>query len=172
MSKNLLERLGIKHRSSRGFTLMEVLVVLGIGTAIAGAMSMSIASITEITPLNNNRALTLRQVQNAGFWISRDVQMAQVVNPEPSGNVLVHLEWDEYDGNNYQVDYVFIDDELRRQLNGDTPGMLIAQNIVVADCDFQQDATFATKYIVTVKAELGQAVVERTYEAWQRTTAP
>jgi len=167
-----LERMMRKH--NRGFTLIELLVVLGIGTTIAGVMSMTIASVMRLVPLNNDRVVTLRQVQNTGFWISRDVQMARIVTiGPPGGELLVHLEWDEYDDSNNRVDYVFIDDELRRQLNGDTPGMLIAEYILAPpDSGFEQDATFDTKYILTVKATKDEAVVERTYEMWQRITVP
>ncbi|MBM3155618.1 MAG: prepilin-type N-terminal cleavage/methylation domain-containing protein [Chloroflexi bacterium] len=144
-------RINLAVGQNRGLTLVELLVAIAIGTAIMGVMSMSIASIMKITPLNNDRVITLNQVQNAGYWVSRDVLMAQVVDPEPSANVLMHLEWDEWDGTHKAVDYVFDGDELRRVLNDDSPGMLIARYVVAADTRFEAVSGNST-YRLTIKA--------------------
>ena len=110
-----------------GFTLIEVLVTVGILGAIMGVLSMTVISIMIITPRTNDWAIALRQVQNAGYWVSRDVLMAQTVTPQPASGVLLTLEWDDSDGTHYEVDYVFDADELRRQLNGGSPGTFIAE---------------------------------------------
>jgi prepilin-type N-terminal cleavage/methylation domain-containing protein len=161
-------RIGLATGEDRGFTLIELLVTLAIGTAIVGVMSMSITSIMKVTPLNNDRVITLNQVQNAGYWISRDVQMAQVVNPEPSANVLLHLEWDDYDESHNAVDYVFDVDTLWRRLNDASPGMLIAQYVVVADTSFDMVSSNST-YRLTIKAAKDEArPIQKTYDITKR----
>ena len=155
------------NRSEKGFTLIELLVTVGILGAIMGVMSMVVTSIMIITPRTNDWAITLRQVQNAGYWISRDVLMSENVTVDEPG-VFLALEWDDGDGTHYEVDYVFSDDELRRQLNGASPGTLIAQYIVEADTSFVVDAVVDTKYNLTVKASHGGVEVERTYQVTPR----
>ncbi len=156
--------------NQKGFTLIEVLVTVGILGAIMGVLSMTVISIMIITPRTNDWAIALRQVQNAGYWISRDVLMSQIVTPAQNpGDPLVALEWDDGDGTHYEVDYVVTDDdELRRELNGASPGILIAQYIVGVGTDttFVDDGN--NKYMLTVKASHGDAEVGRVYQVTPR----
>jgi prepilin-type N-terminal cleavage/methylation domain-containing protein len=87
-------------RSEKGFTLIEMLIVLGIMGAIGGAMTVTTATIAKITPQNNDQVVILRQVQNAGYWITRDVQMAQAVNSNPASGIL-ELTTKEYIAGSY-----------------------------------------------------------------------
>ena len=159
--------------NQKGFTLIEVLVTVGILGAIMGVLSMTVISIMTITPRTNDWAIALGQVQNAGYWISRDVLMSQIVTPAQNpGDPLVALEWNDGGGTHYEVDYVFISgdsgEELRRQLNGASPGILIAQYIVEVDTSFEEDAVVDDKYNLTVKASCGEAEVERVYQVTPR----
>jgi prepilin-type N-terminal cleavage/methylation domain-containing protein len=148
--------------NQKGFTLIEVLVTVGILGAIMGVMSMTVMSIMIIAPRSSNWAIALRQVQNAGYWISRDVLMSENVTVDEPG-VFLALEWDDGGGAHYEVDYVFSDGELRRQLNGASPGTLVAQYIVEADTSFVVDDLVDTKYDLTVKASHDGVEVERVY---------
>jgi len=153
--------------NQKGFTLIEVLVTVGVLGAIMGVLSMTVISIMIITPRTNDWAIALRQVQNAGYWISRDVLMSENVIVDEPG-VFVALEWNDGGGTHYEVDYVFNGDELRRQLNGASPGILIAQHIVEVDTSFEEDAVVDDKYNLTVKASCGEAEVERVYQVTPR----
>ena len=148
--------------NDKGFTLIELVVTVGILGTVIGVMSMTVTQLMIITPKTNDWAIALRQVQNAGYWISRDVLMSENVTFDEPGAFLA-LEWNDGDGTHYEVDYVFSDDELRRQLNGASPGTLIAQYIVEADTGFVVDALVDTKYNLTVKASHGGVEVERVY---------
>ncbi|MBM3155157.1 MAG: hypothetical protein FJ008_07450 [Chloroflexi bacterium] len=161
-------RINLAVGQNRGLTLVELLVAIAIGTAIVGVMSMSIVSILKITPLNNDRAVVFQQVQNAGYHISRDVQMAQVVTPEPSSGVLVSIVWDEWNGTHNEVEYVFDGDKLRRKLNGASPGRLIAEYVVVADTSFGAVGGGDGTYRLTMKASKGEASLQRTYDVTTR----
>ena len=61
----------------KGFTLIELLVGLSIAAFVVGAASMTTITMMRLSPKTNNWAIALRQVQDAGYWISRDVQMSQ-----------------------------------------------------------------------------------------------
>ena len=88
---------------------------------------------------------------------------SETVTPQPASGVLLTLEWDDSDGTHYEVDYVFDGDELRRQLNGGSPGTFIAEYIVEADTSFEEDLAVDNKYKLTIKASRGEAEVERSY---------
>jgi len=155
-----------------GFTLVELLVAIAIGTAIVGVMSMSIASMMKITPLNNDRSIVLQQVQNAGYWITRDVGGSSNVTAEPEAGVLVRMQQKEgYPAVTSEVEYVFDDTTLRRQVDGVVPGMLIAQYIVVANTSFEAVISSNSTYRLTVKAAKGEVELERIYDAYQRYVA-
>lgn len=76
-------RLGLIHKDQRGFTLIELLVALAITGAIAGGIVTAIFQIFTVNTQSNEHMLAIRQVQNAGDWISHDTQMAQSIDADP-----------------------------------------------------------------------------------------
>jgi prepilin-type N-terminal cleavage/methylation domain-containing protein len=156
----------------KGFTLIELLVSLAILGAIMGVMSAAVIIIMKTSSQNNEWNINLRQVQNAGYWISKDALMAQVVDTGKPG-VLLSLSWSDWAGNSYTVDYVVLEDEdntLIRRLN-DGSEFLIAEYIVPADttCNWYGEEN---KLKVTIKASVHEGRdVERTYEISPRPVA-
>ncbi|MEL7562305.1 type II secretion system protein [Dehalogenimonas sp. 4OHTPN] len=63
-------------RRERGFTLVEILVAMAILTVIMAAVAMTTMSIFNTNDLSQNRTLAIRNVQNAGQWMSRDALQA------------------------------------------------------------------------------------------------
>ena len=57
-------------KNQRGFTLIEVLIAVAIGGAIAGAGSMATRQVMTETVRNNNHEIAVRQVQIAGRWVT------------------------------------------------------------------------------------------------------
>jgi len=100
-------------KNQRGFTLIEVLIAVAIGGAIAGAGSMATRQVITETVRNNNHEIAVRQVQNAGHWVTRDTQMAQSVLVGDEDGFPLTLTWqdwdedeeDEIDPDEYQVVY-------------------------------------------------------------------
>lgn len=72
--------------SERGFTLIEMVVVVGIAAVVVGAASMAVITMMRLSPQNSDWAIALRQVQDAGYWISRDVQMSKNAITVGNGN--------------------------------------------------------------------------------------
>ena len=83
----------------KGYTLIELLIAITIMVAASGAASMAIFQIFRGMESNNDHMTAVQQVQNAGYWISRDAQMAQSVTTDgltlPDFLVINWTEWDE-----------------------------------------------------------------------------
>lgn len=70
----------IKHRvnhAERGFTLAEVLVGIAIIGIIAVPLGIATYQVIVNNERSNNHMMAVGEVQNTGFWVSRDVQMAE-----------------------------------------------------------------------------------------------
>lgn len=160
--------------TEKGFTLVEVLITLAILGAIMGVMTAAVFTIMKTGSQNDEWNVNLRQVQNAGQWISRDALMAQVVDTDKPG-VFLNLSWSDWDGNSSSIDYVFDGNTLTRRLNGGA-AILIAQYIV-------HDGTLTSptkcvwtdadnKLNVTIRASLkGSRYVQKAYEIHPRPVA-
>ncbi len=67
------------RKSDKGFTLVELLVGLTIMVIVVGTASAAIITMMRLSPRTNSWAIALRQVQDAGYWISRDVYQSQTI---------------------------------------------------------------------------------------------
>ena len=63
----------------KGFTLVELLISVAVTALIAVAAGSAIFQIFQSNDRNSDHMTAVRQVQNAGYWISRDAQRAQIV---------------------------------------------------------------------------------------------
>jgi prepilin-type N-terminal cleavage/methylation domain-containing protein len=87
------------RRKEIGYTIIELLIAVSIMALASVAAGMAMYQVFGGTEDNNNNMTALHQVQNAGYWISRDAQMAISVNttddlvfPE-----FLHTGWTEWD---------------------------------------------------------------------------
>ena len=97
-------------KGQKGFTFLELLLALTISALIAGATLGSIFQVMKNTQRNNNQLTATREVQNAGFWIGKDAQLAQIVTVNMTTPYFLQLDWTEgFSGDIYQVVYTFED---------------------------------------------------------------
>jgi prepilin-type N-terminal cleavage/methylation domain-containing protein len=164
----------------KGFTLIELLVGISIAAFVVGAASMTTITMMRLTPQTNNWAIALHQVQNAGHWISRDIQMSQgditVGDGNPTFLTLTLPEWDDNldEVVNKTVVYEFEDmsgDLKMLMRNNQTDGeqMMIAEYISTNNND--TIATYNSDNLTltfTITATSGDVPVTRDYEAMQR----
>ena len=85
--------------SDKGFTLIEVLISITIMALASGAAGAAIFQILRNTERNSDHMNAVRQVENAGYWISRDAEMSSSANATgiltpPNFLVLNWTEWD------------------------------------------------------------------------------
>jgi prepilin-type N-terminal cleavage/methylation domain-containing protein len=168
----------------KGFTLIELLVGLSIAAFVVGAASMTTITMIRLTPQTNNWAIALHQVQNAGHWISHDVQMSENVtvdeNPAtPEFLTLIVPEWDEVSETvvNRTIIYDFEDmpDGLKKLMRTDQDTgeqILIAEFISYTEADYSENCTDNCTLTFTITATSGDVDVTRDYEAMQRVPTP
>ena len=84
----------------KGYTVIELLVAITIMFLASGAAGAAIFQVFRNVERNNDHMTVVRQLHNAGYWISRDAQMALSVNttanvPLPDFLSLSWTEWDD-----------------------------------------------------------------------------
>lgn len=160
------------QRTEKGFSLIEAVIGLAVISVIIVAMSMTITTIVTNSQGTTERSVVLRQVQNTGYSISHDVQMAENVTPDGTGGFPLTLDIpvDTDQNNDYSVDYLFDGDKIIRQVY-DSSHTLIKETVVAEYIDVDE-TTFTTlgsnAYELTVRASTGEAVAERSYQVKQR----
>lgn len=155
-----LPRLGLLNRGRKGFTLIELAIAMAIAGIIAAAVTMTMFQIVDTSGRTSNHMTVVRQVESAGYWFSKDVQMAQVVTPtplpDPDGLPLI-LNWTEWDGMAHVVTYELQDAELVRDYDGQQD--VVAQFI---DSVVVEPRPYAGgKVTFTVTARLGDGSAEQ-----------
>ncbi|MBA7565592.1 hypothetical protein ES708_07277 [subsurface metagenome] len=161
-------------RGQKGFTLVEILVVVAILGVIAVPLAYMTITLLTNPARSNDENVVLQQVRNVGDWISRDVQMARTVDfDEP--DVFLTLSIPYVDDNNeekdYRVDYLFDGAKLKRQLY-DSSGNLTSETFI-ADYIDTAITSFSTVnatglHQLEVRAIRGEAEITLKYEASQR----
>jgi len=155
----------------KGYTLIELLIVLAILGVIMGPMAMSVSSMYQNFNIGRDSSLALRQVQNTGYWITSDIKRARTVNTNDP-DVFLRLQcyyWD--DGtqtmiDNQQVDYIFNTGTLRRVVGGTS--IQIAEFIDQTTTIIVPEGESPTKYTLTVKSIYGNQQETRQYVATPR----
>jgi prepilin-type N-terminal cleavage/methylation domain-containing protein len=101
------------NRNQVGFTLIELVVAIAISGVITGAITTTIFQVIESSARTNNHMTVVRQVQDAGYWVSHDAQMAQNVEladesvDDPDGTRFpLTVTWTDWDSSEvHQVVY-------------------------------------------------------------------
>jgi len=171
-------------QSERGFTLIETLVGIAILALIAGAATMATFQVINVTKSSNDHITAVRQVQNAGYWISRDALMAEnvIVDDLTPPDFLI-LNWTEWgydeDSTYHSVRYSFQDlsdgiGKLRRTYwssAGINEEILVAEYIYYnpGDSDNTTKASYPSSVLtVQIAASFEEANETREYRVWHR----
>ena len=90
-----------KNWTQRGFSLIELLVVITLMGVILPAVGMSVYQITRGTQSSNNRMTAINSVQRAGEYISSDVRQSQIsLNYGASSGFPLNITWTDYGATN------------------------------------------------------------------------
>jgi prepilin-type N-terminal cleavage/methylation domain-containing protein len=168
-------RFRLINKDQRGFSLIEFLTALGITAIIGAVITLTLFQVITGSTRTNNHMTALTQVQSAGFWMSNDTQMAQIINP-PSGGFPLTLTWTEWgdgepNGNQHNVVYTLLGDELQRQhVITDTGGTVIEDSVAVVAEHITGSTCNVTSGLLsfTVTATVQGQSETRTYEVVPR----
>jgi prepilin-type N-terminal cleavage/methylation domain-containing protein len=178
---DLFEIMNMKKlkKGQRGFTLIELLIVIAITGLITAGLTTTIMQVLTMSHRTANRMTAVRQVQQAGFWVSPDVMMAQNVTPGGCTNCLLTLTWKEEGGtgDSHNVTYKLIDMSgglkmlqrehyLNNSPNPDST-ITVAEYIDLAETSFIEDPEGGALNF-TVTATVGEQSETRIYEVKRR----
>lgn len=180
--------------NQKGFTLIELMIAIAITALITGGAASAIFQVFNVNTLNSDHMKAIRQVQNAGFWISQDSQMAQIVvtgddvgTAEYEILILTWTGW-EYDiGDDKGIDYVEVryyydaanSEILRNEAittttydsNGQLVGTTNSSSLIRVAQFINSEPTVTlsgNKIGVTIAATVADANEQRTYEVSPR----
>jgi prepilin-type N-terminal cleavage/methylation domain-containing protein len=161
-------------QGEKGFTLIEVVIGVAIMALVVGAIATTTTTILMNYGQAAEQNVVLPQVQNAGYWISRDVQMASGITPSgPNGFPLyLDIPVDTDEDNDYVIEYLFeegnnlIRDDSSQPI--ESSKTLIAVHIDTDNTIFSTVDAAAGHYRFTVTAAKDGAGVTMSYEIKQR----
>ncbi len=113
----MLRKLKVIINKQKGFTLIEMIVVIAIAGLIFSAAAGTISQMFIINAQNTACMTVVKQVESAIHWVSRDMQMAQTVKTDdPDPATVLTLTWVEWNipKNQVQVTYTLNNGDLRR----------------------------------------------------------
>jgi len=125
----------MKNLGQHGFTLVEVLAGAAILGLISAGLGTAVYQTLNVNAMANSHNLTLRQVETAAFWLGRDVQMAQTVEPTGAFGFPLHLSWVEWGGSTHEVTYSLANESFIREhsLDGAAPEAMVVANFIDTD---------------------------------------
>jgi prepilin-type N-terminal cleavage/methylation domain-containing protein len=161
-------------KGERGFTLIEMLVVLTLIGIITAGITAAISQVLTINTRASNHMIAVRQVQQAGKEVSKDTLQAQNVTYTENPNFLLTLAWIDSDSAENAANYTIEDNKLQRSqsIDGGSPNFrVIAQYIDPAQssCSWN-NVTRVLTFTVTATVGNGpyEAIETRIYEIQPR----
>jgi hypothetical protein len=157
-------------------------MALGVTAVILGATTTALWQVFTVNNRSVNHMSAVRQVQSAGYWVSRDALMAKTISISGTASHLpMTLSWIDWDGTAHSVTYS-IDINNRLERSEGASQSFVASYIISGDtdpngtnCEFvPATATTPAKLTFTVKATVGSGSTAgtetRVYEVMPRTS--
>lgn len=116
-------------KSQKGFTLLEILVVLAVGGILLASVVTAIFQTVRVTAQSTTQIAALEDIKNAAYHLSKDVRMAATTDLEDGADPVssLTLDWTSwYDSNgqlssvNRQAEYTLSGKKLLRAYDPNT----------------------------------------------------
>lgn len=108
----MFHRLGLINKNQLGLSLLELMLAFTISAIIIGAVTITINQVITGNLRTGNHMAAVRQVQDAGYWVSHDAHMIQAEpvigdDPETPGvTEFLVFNWSDW-GSNYEHQAVY-----------------------------------------------------------------
>lgn len=139
----MLHRLRVITKNQKGLVLIELLVAIAISGIIAGGITAAIYQTWNVNALSTSRMIAVKQVEDAIHWISRDAQMAQIVQTSGVSGFPLNLSWIDWENTTKQVSYTLEGNTMRRtfSVNGSEVGQIVIAehinpDVRITNCQF------------------------------------
>lgn len=167
------------RKSQTGLSLIEMLVGLAIFALISSAGSVVVMQMLSVNASANNRVTAITQVQNAGYWLSRDAQQSRVVTKDDPDTEDITEEyvalfiWSDWDGVRNKVIYDLNGNGglVRKYFQDDTllEEKTIARFITEASVNIDETSLYTTAAITATVGGFQRVSETRVYEIIPRT---
>lgn len=150
-------------KNEKGFTVAELLIALFIGVLIMSATVFTFNQLFLFSGQTEDHIVAIRQVQNAGHWLSRDGMRAYQVNLENSGFPLT-FSWTEWGEKKIvRVTYTLDNNILKRQevIGDKLTTTEVARYITKAEAKLDKAKKLLT---ITITTKVGAISETRTYK--------
>ena len=157
-------------KRQQGYTLIEMIASLALtGILATGVTAFVLQTVTESARCNNHMQATI-QVENVGYWVSRDVQMSANITLGENAGFPMQLDWVDINQNEYQVTYTEADGRITRSLveNSGSPAQtIIAMSVNTAPS--LTNLTYSDGLLnFNVTSTVGDKEVSRSYQIKKR----
>ena len=151
-------------RRQDGFTLIEVLIALGIAALITGVLGTAIFQILDRSARGGETVRALNDIQNAGQWLYLDGERAETTDLVESASPVdnMRLDW-VADSQSHTVSYSISGTELVRDHNG----VVTTVARYVSNADFSISNRLITINLTSTPGSTG-ASKDITYNVWLR----
>ena len=85
------------HKDQKGFTLLELLIAFAITALITTGITMAISQTFTGSTRSSNHMVAVRQVQEAGYWVSYYAYNAQNLTITGNSGFPLILRWVDFD---------------------------------------------------------------------------
>lgn len=101
-------------KGEKGFTLLELLIAIALTGIVATAITMVIFQTFTASTRSANHMVAVRQVQEAGYWVSLYTYMAQGTEITGDSGFPLILDWIDFDtGEKHEVEFSLSSSGLR-----------------------------------------------------------
>ena len=154
------------HRWQRGSTLIDLVVAIGIGSVIMVGAGESIFQVLSGVNRGVDRLSTVRDIENAALWLTRDARMAEITDISDGASPVssLTLQWtDSQGGGTHTVSYAISGSKLIRNFDGVDTTVSRRINSVA----FSRSGRLLNLQI-EVLAQGGTSTLQKTYSALMR----